>query len=401
MRVFSFTAGLVAAGVGAYLVVGEHLAGKSADAALNARLATLRAPLDGRLQLQVRTIGARVAAGETVLEIQDDRFDATRLTDLERDRASTGADMERTAAQRGALEDARASLTSQARLYRQGRIRQLEARVAEARAVGDAAVARQREADATLKRANDLNDKGVQTAAAFERAKAGSDVAQQEIESARQRRTYLEAELASARDGVFIGDSYNDEPFSVQRLRDVELKLSDLAGEKIRFERRAQQLDEAISAERIRANRMSQSRLSAASAGVTWDFLVDDGEHVRRGQDLVRLVDCSTIAITASVSESLYNALQIGAAARFRLYNDGRVFPATVVRLAGTGAAGLYGNMAVAPSAEHLKHYDVTLSVPDLARDPDLACAVGRTGRVVFSDGPIEEAKAFLAGLGI
>lgn len=401
MRIFSFTAGLLVAGFGAYLVVGEHLAGKSADAALNARLATLRAPLDGRLQLQVRTIGARVAAGETILDIQDDRFDATRLADLERDRASTGADLERNQSQRSVLEEARVSLTAQARLYREGRIRQLEARVAEARAAGDAAAARQREADATLKRANDLNDKGVQTAAAYEKAKAGSDVAQQDIESARQRRTYLEAELASARDGVFIGDSYNDEPFSVQRLRDIDLRLSDLGTEKVRLERRAQQLDEAISAERIRANRLSQGRLAAGTAGVTWDFLVDDGEHVRRGQDLVRLVDCSTITVTASVSESLYNALQIGAPARFRLYNDGRVFPATVVRLAGTGAAGLYGNMAVAPSAEHLKHYDVTLAVPDLARDPDLACAVGRTGRVVFSDGPIEEAKAFLAGLGI
>jgi multidrug resistance efflux pump len=401
MRVFSFSIGLLLAGAGAYLVVGEHLAGKSADAALNARLTTLRAPVDGTLQLRVRSIGARVGAGENVLEINDDRFDATRLADLERDRKATASDLERNASQTSTNETARQGLVLQARLYREGRIRQLEARVAEARAMGDAASARQREADATLRRANELNDKGVQTAAALEKARAGSDVAQQDIESARQRRTYLEAELASARDGVFIGDSYNDEPFSVQRLRELDLRVSELTSEKTRLERRAHELDETIAAERVRVNRLSQARLAAASPGVTWDFLVDEGEHVRRGQDLVRLVDCSTIVITASVTESLYNTLQIGAPARFRLYNDGRVFPANVVRLAGTGAAGLYGNMAVAPSSEHLKHYDVTLAVPDLARDPELGCAVGRTGRVVFSDGPLEEARAFLAGLGV
>ncbi|GGH31004.1 curli assembly protein CsgC [Alsobacter metallidurans] len=401
MRVFSFSLGLVLAAAGGYLTVGEHLAGKSADAALNARLTTIRAPLDGMLQLKVRAVGSRVAEGETLIEIQDGRFDATRLADLERDRLATAAEIDRNASQRQTTDNAKAGLLEQARLYREGRIRQLEAKVAEARAIGDAAAARQREADATLKRGNDLNDRGVQTASALDRARAASDVALQEIESARQRRTYLEAELASARNGVFIGDSYNDEPFSVQRLRELDFKTAELAAERLRLDTRLRQADEAVAAERVRVNRLSQARMNASGAGVTWDYLVADGEHVRRGQDLVRLVDCSTIVVTASVTESLYNTLQIGAPARFRLFNDGRVFNASVVRLAGAGAAGLYGNMAVAPSAEHLRHYDVTLLAPTLARDPELGCAVGRTGHVIFSDGPIEEVRSFLAGLGI
>lgn len=386
---------------GLYVLIGEHLAGTSADATVNARVNVVRAPIEGQVRLAVRNIGARVRAGELIAEIADERFDTARLLDLERDRDHQRIELQRVATQRRVLGEARAGFAAQLSDYQRGRVSQIEARIAEAKASQDAASARLREADNALKRANELNDRGVQTAANLDRARAAYDVARQDLESARQRANYLATELTSARSGVFIGDSYNDSPFSSQRVRELDLRLAELSSEQQQVEARAAQFERQIQAERVRVNRLTSAALTSRIDGMAWDFLVDDGEYGRRGQDLVKLVDCNGLVVTASVTEALYDKLSIGSPAQFRLFGDERVFDATITRLGGSGASQLYANLAVGPSAEHLKRFDVTLSVPALTQQPDLSCAIGRTGRVIFTAGPISTIRRFLTRYGL
>lgn len=401
MKLLRISLGVVLLLGGLYVLIGEHLAGTSADATVNARITVVRAPIEGQVRLAVRSIGARVKAGELIAEIADERFDTARLLDLERDRDHQKIELQRVAAQRTVLGEARRGFAAQLDDYQRGRVSQIEARIAEAKASQDAAMARLREADSALKRANELNDRGVQTAANLERARAAHDVAQQELESARQRANYLATELAAARSGVFIGDSYNDAPFSSQRVRELDLRLAELTSEQQQIEARVTQFERQIQAERVRVNRLTSGTLAARIDGMAWDFLVDDGEYARRGQDLVKLVDCNGLIVTASVTEALYDKLSIGAPAQFRLFDDQRVFDATITRLGGSGAAQLYANLAVGPSAEHLKRFDVTLSVPALLQQPDLSCPIGRTGRVIFSAGPLTTIRQFLTRYGV
>lgn len=382
-------------------MIGEHFAGTSADATVNARITVVRAPIEGVVSLAVRSIGARIKAGELIADVVDDRFDTARLIDLERQLDSQRLEAKRAAAQRLALIQARDGFASQLASYQKGRVGQIEARLAEARAAQDASAARLREAEGTLRRANELNDRGVQTAANLERSRAASDVAQQELESARQRTNYLVTELAAARTGVFIGDSYNDAPFSSQRVRELDLRLAELDAEQAQHEARIAQLERQIGAERVRVNRLTSASLTTRVSGMAWDFLIDDGEYARRGQDLVRLVDCSTLIVTAGVTEALYDSLSIGFPVQFRLFGDDRVFDGTVTRLGGSGASSLYANLAVGPSAEHLQRFDVTVSVPALAAQSDLSCAIGRTGRVIFSAGPVAAMRRFFTRYGI
>ncbi|WP_192645126.1 HlyD family efflux transporter periplasmic adaptor subunit [Bosea sp. OAE506] len=401
MKIFRLVAGLVLLIGGLYVLVGEHFAGTSADATVNARITVVRAPIEGVVSLAVRSIGARVKAGELIADVIDDRFDSARLIDLERQLDSQRLDAKRASAQKLALTQARDGFASQLASYQKGRVGQIEARLAEARAAQDASAARLREAEGTLRRANELNDRGVQTAANLERSRAASDVAQQELESARQRTNYLVTELTAARTGVFIGDSYNDAPFSSQRVRELDLRLAELDAEQTQHEARIAQLERQIGAERVRVNRLTSASLTTRVSGMAWDFLIDDGEYARRGQDLVRLVDCSTLIVTAGVTEALYDSLSIGFPVQFRLFGDDRVFDGTVTRLGGSGASSLYANLAVGPSAEHLQRFDVTVSVPTLAAQSDLSCAIGRTGRVIFSAGPVAAMRRFFTRFGI
>jgi len=122
---------------------------------------------------------------------------------------------------------------------------------------------------------------------------------------------------------------------------------------------------------------------------------------VHKGQDLLRVVDCDTLMITAGVSERLYNALKRGDSAQFRLRGGENVYEATVARLAGSGARERYEKLAIAAGPEDLERYDVLLRVPDLAFKRDTGCRVGRTGRVVFAHSPLNSARLLLARLGL
>ncbi|WP_061849619.1 HlyD family efflux transporter periplasmic adaptor subunit [Bradyrhizobium sp. DOA1] len=400
MKLARVVIGLVLLAGGLYVIIGEHFAGTSADATVNARLYVVRAPIEGRVTLAVKSIGGRINAGELAAEVADERFDTARLLELERDRDNQRIELKRIAGQRDALSQSRAGFDAQSTDYQRGRIRQIEARIAETRATQDAAAARLREADAEFKRANELNNRGVQTAANLDRARAKFDVAQQDVESAQQRINYFETELASARTGVFIGESYNDAPFSTQRIRELDQRLAELHVDEEQIKGRIAQFDRQIDAERLRVNRLTSATLNARVPGLVWDILVDDGAYARRGQDLVKLVDCNSLVVTAGVSESLYDSLSVGATVQFRLFGDERIFDGTVTRLGGSGASTLYANLAVGPSPQHLQRFDVTVTVPGLAQQPDLGCAVGRTGRVVFSSGPIAQFRRFLTRYG-
>ncbi|HZH51537.1 MAG TPA: HlyD family efflux transporter periplasmic adaptor subunit [Microvirga sp.] len=400
MKIFRIILGAILLLGGLYVIVGEYLSGTSADATINARTAVLRAPIGGLAEFSVRTIGAQVSPEETVVRITDTRFDTARLIDLERTRSTLEADLARLKAQSAAVDDARKILQVQAKSYQEGRVRQIRSRIAEAQAALNSAEAKFREAGSSLDRTRELSSRGVQTAITLDRAQAQYDVAQQDIASARERVSYLSAELSAAQNGVFIGDSYNDAPFSIQRIREFDLRLAELEAEADNVSRRLNLTSEQIAAERVRVSRLTAAELTVQNPGIVWNFLASSGEHVNQGQDLVRFVDCSAVMVTASVSERVYSDLRVGMPAQFRLNGDSRVFEGTITRLGGSGAAGLYSTLAIGPSPEHLTRFDVALSIPELSNHPDLSCAVGRTGRVVFSGGPLSSLRQQLAEFG-
>jgi len=401
MKIVPALLGTALLGTGLYFIVGEHLSGTSSDATVNARTSVLRAPIEGTLEFSVPNIGSMVMPEEVVARIVDQRFDNARLIDLERTRASLEVDRDRIARQIASVAEARGAMQAQAADYKSGRITQIETRHEEAKATQASAEARLREAESALARTTGLNDRGLQTVIMLDKARADFEVARQDLASARHRVTYLTTELNAARNGVFIGDSYNDAPHSIQRIREFDLRLAELATESGAVAERLRQAEAHVGAERVRINNLTSADLVTGSPGIVWNFLSASGEHVNKGQDLVRLVDCSKVMVTASVSETVNASLKVGMPAQFRLQGDDRVFDGTITRLGGSGASGLYENLAIGASNEHLTRFDVALEVPGLATQPDLACAVGRTGRIIFSGGPMTSLRQYLARFGI
>ncbi|MBC7820982.1 MAG: HlyD family efflux transporter periplasmic adaptor subunit [Planctomycetaceae bacterium] len=385
----------------AYVIVGEQVAGVSADAVVNAQLLTLRAPIDGQVSLRLRELGTRLTAGELVATLTDPRPDETRLIDLQRGAEQVSVELVRLRDLEFGLESVRALYERQADEYRGGRTQQIEARLAEARANLEATLARLRETDATLRRSNELSRTGFQSIADFNKARSSQEVGMQEVQGARDRMRFLTIEINAARNGTFIGDSYNDAPHSMQRLQEVVQRLSEIAVDRMDRERRLDALRKQVEEERVRAARFREARISAPAGSTLWEIMTSNGEYVRRAQDVVRLVDCSTTMVTASVRESLYNRLKVGDGAQFKLQGDAQTYEGTITRLAGSGAETIYRNLAIGASAEHLKRFDVALLFPDLITDGRNSCAVGRTGKVVFASRPLDTWRQLTASLGL
>lgn len=401
MRLLTLIIGIMLIGVGGYVVVGEHMAGVSADAEINAQLATVRSPIRGKVAMSVNGIGSRVWPDQIIATIEDERVDTTRLADLKQAEINLTAEKERLAVQSASLTAAHQSLTEHARHYKEGRLKQLRARISETESQKLAAIARLTEQEAALTRAADLSERGVQTAAALEKTKAAREVAAEELKIANQRIAYYTIELEAAQNDTYLGDSYNDAPYSMQRLREIDLRLAELRAEHDSIAERLKQAKAQVSAESERLNRLRFAELTSPVKGLLWEYRAGDGEEVNAGSDILRLVDCGTVMITSTVSERLYNRLKPGDAASFRLLGTGKVFDATITRLAGSGAGAIYENVAIAPSRADLTRYDVTLYSPALSRDTELGCSIGRTGRVTFSASPVEGFRRIWERLGM
>ena len=204
----------------------------------------------------------------------------------------------------------------------------------------------------------------------------------------------LENTLAAAESGVFLGDGYNDSPNAEQYFSELGVELQNRIAALRQAKNQLEALNKRLAHERLRVEKLQSGELRAPVSGMYWDVIAADQVHVQRGDPILRLVDCGTTIVSLSVSEMVYNSLELGGEASFRFMNGSRVFKGTVTRLAGSGAIKIYDSLAVVPGMRHLERFDVTVTIPELLEDLKLACAIGRTGRVFFEGRPLDSIRS-------
>ena len=365
-----------------WLPVRTLLQTTSTEAVINARLITLRAPIEGEVGagLGASAIGMQLEPGAGLMKIVNRRAERGRLDDL--NRLITRLESERVGltARRDDLQAMHDDLSEQTRAFMDGRLRQLEARSAELTSEIAAAAANRQEAERALARALPLAETQTITNATLEKVKRDVTVTTETHAALRHRRAGIEVESASLRKGVFIGDSYNDRPRSSQRADEVAQRLSEVSATLREHETQLANLRGELGGETKRFAELAAAELSAPVRGSVWEVMTAPGETVVRGQELVRLLDCSGVVVTATVGETAYNRLRIGDPATFRLRGESRDHQGRIIGLTGVAAAP--ANLAIQPSALAKEPYRVTVALPGLATPGQ--CDVGRTGRVTF-----------------
>jgi multidrug resistance efflux pump len=271
-------------------------------------------------------------------------------------------------------------LSNQLRSFQDGRLRQLTARGAEIASELAAARANRDAAQQALARVEPMANSGSIPAATLERYRRDAKVTAETYAAIEHRLSALQVELKAAESGTFIGDTYNDQPRSAQRIDEVGQRLNELNADLRDRDTRISTLRKELTEESKRQAERSAAVLTTPVAATVWEVLTSPGEAVVRGQDLVRLLDCSGTVVTAGVSESVYNRLHIGQSASFVLRGESDAHAGHVVGL--TGVASAPANLAIQPSALSKEPYRVAIRLVD--NDPTEGCKVGRTGRVTF-----------------
>lgn len=185
-------------------------------------------------------------------------------------------------------------------------------------------------------------------------------------------------------------DVWAYQQFSSQQAADAPIELD-------RARRRVEALDEAIAQRRAAIASEGAAPLVATAGGIAWSINTTTGEYAQQGQVIVSIADCGSLLVHATVDRGVFNKLSIGEVAQFRLH-DGPTVEATVALLAGAGPRTLWETFALNPTVRPLEGYAVILNAPGLTADG--SCPVGRTGRVVFSRGPLAALGDFIDWLG-
>jgi multidrug resistance efflux pump len=369
---------IIVAGVGPMQRLLEF---SSVEAVVNARLVSLRAPIDGRIEETdfVPSIGAAAPKGGLMLRISDSRADRGRLDDLQR--LVDEIESERPAiVQRVArLTELHEQISQQARAFQSGRIKELEERSLDLKAQVAAAQATEVQATSMLERTRSLLASGIQTKVALEQAERDARIASENERALNHRVLANDVELEAARRGEYVGDTYNDRPSSLQQVDELSIRIAEAEAELSARDRRLSKLRAERDAEAARYSDFSRAVLSSPVEAQVWEVLVSPGEEVRKGQDLVRLLDCSGALLTTTVRESVFNELRLGDKAQFRFSGQSRRYDGVIVRMSGTAAPP--DNLAIQPTGLGSAGYRVAVSIPELASS---SCAVGRTGTVVF-----------------
>lgn len=366
-----------------WIIVGEHMSGASANAVVNAPVITVRSSVAGKLALPDRDFGSRVSSGEVVASVTDALVDRVRLNDLLMEMDFARAETARVAADLEATTALRATLMDEAEIFRRERLAEIRTRLDHARlrlAILEGGAFPDDLDQQMIDGLDDLQG----------RLPNEPRIDALVLDYARERVDVLTIALRAAEAGVFLGDGYNDSPNSEQRAVELGTVIGTLQQQLTEAQARETAIQSRIERERLRVNSLRGGEITAPVNGLYWELLEADGVTVQRGDPILRLVDCGNTMVTLSVTERIYNSLSIGQAATFRLEGTSEVYDASVARLAGSGAATVYEQLAVAPSQKHLERYDVMLLVPGLPANPGTGCLVGQTGRAFFDRRPLD-----------
>lgn len=350
----------------------------STRAAVNAPLVRLTAAVDG-------TVAPLPAVGRY--------FDATVELPLVAPSGDTGAvaqiaadaDLaqatlalaERQLAELGAEE---ARLVRRSRLFAAATAERLAADHVGATAAARACAAEEAERRAALARAEKLVESGFMSPAGLERARSAAALAQGNCESGRAALTSIGAMRAAARQGIYIGDSYNDAPYADQQRDRLLLQRQEL--EQRAVEARARLAE----ARRRLAEVKSRVQFRAAPGTLVWAQLSSPGAAVRAGEPVLDLVDCGRRFVEVALPERRAEAIRPGDAAEVRLIGSDQWQTGRVSRIVGA-AARRSDTLLAATTLSALDERELSVEVrlpPPTPGSADRRCAVGRLAEVRF-----------------
>jgi multidrug resistance efflux pump len=378
-------AGVVAVGVGMWAMAGSFAFSAGAPAVVSGQTAIIRASQDGYAVLDALRRGSAVHKGEAIGTLLLSPTGENKSMTLVQTRGRVDAIQSEIAA----LQDQIRELQKRTEKNRAARIDELNSKMAEANATLEAARAKEAAANAILDRQQKVYSIGYTVKSSVEAAKHTADGARLDRTAAEKQIETLQVQLSAARDGTFLQDAYNDAAYSQQRADQLRLRIADLEAESQQqshllslLEDDAQQMQMNAS-DRNAASKQKVTILSPVS-GIAWS-VTNNGQYVRAGDEIARIIDCSQLSVNATVSPLEYASIKDGDRASFRQTDQKQPWKGTVT-WAGVPESNESATPIPATAAlgSNNAQYSVSVALDDVSNANN--CPAGKFGRVVFEN---------------
>lgn len=359
----------------------------STEAVINARVNVLRSPIQGTVKLSRDRVamGDIVNEGGTIFRVINDRADRTSLTSAEREVSQLNADKKAIEIQLNRLDKMADRVSIQFNDFIVNREEVLKLRIESKEAQLASAKAEHDLATTALKRAQTLAVQGVSSQTTLDNLLNRETVARNAIVSAQSELNADQAELAALRKRSFIGDGYNDIPRTAQRLDEIEMQRVMAQADLDKINQRLGVANETLLREKTNFDLRQEAVVTAPKSGQIWEMLASPGETINQGQEVMKVLDCSTILVTSLVDENTFNELNLGMRVVFHTSStSSEKYLGTVVQLAGGAVSDNNFAIKLIRTGDKMQYRVIaTLDRPDASA---ASCPIGQTGRLVFKD---------------
>ena len=381
-----------------YAVTAGQATITSTNAVLTGYTVSLRAPISGRFRGEGLRLGDAVAAGAVLGRVDDALVDRRGAVDLV-------GQIARSEAEARALERQRSDLL--------GMRTRLVERVSDVRAVEEAYQDRDLEMQGQrlralsarnrmLRRALERKEKLARDGLApmIETEDLLDDVDASDAEIAVQDAVVARTRIrrAAAGRGLILGEGMNGASYSMQRIDEVDVRLSEVEHSIASVAAVAAEARHRLAAERDRLAVLSEAVMRAPSAGTVWRIGASDGERLGVGDAAFELVDCGTAFILAAIPQDRFGKVELGGTARFRLSGEREDRHGRILGVMASSDLAGDRNLAAVPAPGHGETVLARIEVPAQAGP----CAVGRTARVLLQvdtgSGPVARLARWILG---
>ena len=306
----------VAAGLAALVLTSTLpplVADQSDRAVVNAPVTLLTAPITGEVRSLSAAPGAHIGARFRVAEVVNDRVDRTTLITLEGKQSDTQENLRAIRAKRDsdkrfieALSEDIARQTAVVQARYQSDIVDLQAQVGAAEATAE-------EKKQVMGRQADMVARGVAAPEMIKAATQQHAAAQFQKESTVAKLATKQAQLDSARRGIFVGDDVHDLAALIQKRRDMGLDVQRLTIEETQVAAAVGDQSKLLDSERSRLASLERSSVDTSGPGEVLNVGASVGRHVTAGDTLARMIDCDASFVVAIFSYRQGSDLAAGA----------------------------------------------------------------------------------------
>jgi multidrug resistance efflux pump len=358
----------------------------ASSAFVNAELVRVTAPIAGRLTRDLPLKGDFIEHSTPVTLIKALSWDQQRLLDLvsRQTIAKERADLARKQlAEIAAADD---ELAKHAQSYRDGMITRLGHERDETNAAKIGCLAEANHRRDVGSRMEQLAKSGTVTPIRTDEVFATLEATSTRCEMADARLQRLQAELMSAKDGVFLGDGANDAPYSQQQRDRLFLRRQELETKVLEENLQSSQHNEEITEERERLERLSHFNLTLPAQHVVWSVAASPGSTVSEGQTVLDLADCQHRFVAVELAEREFETIKAGGFAFIRLIGSSDWKQGEILQVRGSAARADDRLLAAHVQGPHPN--DITVEIgflqDDAQADHNSFCNIGRVAEVRF-----------------